>query len=621
MSPAAFGLGIDFGTSNTVAMLRWPDGRVKPLLFEGSPLLPSAVFAPADGGALIVGTDALHHARFSPQRLEPNPKRHIDEVSVLLGDREVTVVELVAAVLRHVADEAVRVTGGYLPSAALSHPAGWGPLRRSVIVDAAAAAGLGPVLLVPEPTAAANYFTAVLERDLAIGKALVVYDLGAGTFDASVVRRVATGFEVVAVDGLDDVGGLDVDAAIVGWLRASYSAREPEVWARLTNPVETDDRRQRRMLWDDVRVAKEMLSRAPAVLLHLPLADVDAQLTRDEFEGVAQPLLERTVRTVQGLIRYAELPAEDLAGLLLVGGSSRIPLVATLLHRAVGVAPTATEQPELVVAEGTLQSVERPASVSAAPVSAAPVSAAPVSPTGTVYRHGQVPAVAAIRPSAEQPGPVSGPPSPSSGPPSPGGESRVIPLWTIPVDSPRPAGGPEPAPSQGSRSSTTLVLAGILVMFVVIGITAGIAWRLRPGQNHVGAQSSSPAAAGFGAQTGASATATSSTSTPSVPVGNGGQTCNPCYTYVTVPDVENQYKDYAASQLRNIGLKVGAFTYETNPCVSVDTVIRTMPPAGQRVVEGSTVTLVLADANPLAKPCAGSSRPPPTPTPKPTPSA
>src|SRR5262249_21792736 len=66
MSSPAFGLGIDFGTSNTVAMLRWPDGRVKPLLFDGSPLLPSAVFAAADG-SLVVGSDALRHGRFAPE--------------------------------------------------------------------------------------------------------------------------------------------------------------------------------------------------------------------------------------------------------------------------------------------------------------------------------------------------------------------------------------------------------------------------------------------------------------------------------------------------------------------------------------------------------------------------
>jgi molecular chaperone DnaK (HSP70) len=195
MVSTAFGLGVDFGTSSTVAMLRWPDGRVKPLLFEGSPLLPSAVFAP-DQGPLVVGSDALHHGRFEPSQLEPNPKRLIDDEGLLLGSREVSVQELFTAVLRHVAVEAARVTGGdrARPPRWPTRPAGapCGGARSSTPPQAA---GLGAVTLVPEPVAAADYFTRVLNRDVPLGQALVVYDLGAGTFDSSAVRRVDSGFE------------------------------------------------------------------------------------------------------------------------------------------------------------------------------------------------------------------------------------------------------------------------------------------------------------------------------------------------------------------------------------------------------------------------------------------
>src|SRR5439155_9931485 len=97
-----FRLGIDFGTSNTVAVLRWPDGRVKPLLFDGSPLLPSAVYADADG-AILTGRDALHSARLQPHRFEPYPKRHLEDATVWLGDRAIPAVDLVATVLRRVA--------------------------------------------------------------------------------------------------------------------------------------------------------------------------------------------------------------------------------------------------------------------------------------------------------------------------------------------------------------------------------------------------------------------------------------------------------------------------------------------------------------------------------------
>jgi beta-lactam-binding protein with PASTA domain len=151
------------------------------------------------------------------------------------------------------------------------------------------------------------------------------------------------------------------------------------------------------MLWDDVRIAKEMLSRAPAVLVRLPALDLEIQLTRDEFEAAVQPLLARTVRTTSALIRYANLTQENIAGLLLVGGSSRVPLVATLLHRSLSIAPVATEQPELIVAEGALQSVapqpaiaHGPAQPQGAPVQGAPVSGVPTSgvPTSGVPTSG-----------------------------------------------------------------------------------------------------------------------------------------------------------------------------------------------------------------------------------------
>ncbi|MGI5236865.1 Hsp70 family protein [Dactylosporangium sp. CA-139066] len=367
MSPA-FGLGIDFGTSNTVALMRWPDGRVRPLLFDANPLLPSAVFAPSkpgpgsaapeSPGELVVGGDALHHARFDPAGLEPNPKQHIDEQAILLGAREVAVTELVAAVLRFVYAEARRVAGSDDFAVALAHPAGWGTSRRAVLAEAARRAGLGSARLVPEPVAAAHAFTAVLGQQVPTGKALVVYDLGAGTFDASVVVRRPAGFEAVAVDGLTDVGGLDIDATIVRWLGERYSPNDPELWNRLADAQDAESLRHRRMLWHDARVAKEMLSRAPAVVLQMPPPlNVDAQLTRDEFEAAAKPLLERTVFTTAALIRQAGVAPDDVAGVLLVGGGSRIPLVATMLHRSLGIAPTITEQPEIVVAEGCLLSL------------------------------------------------------------------------------------------------------------------------------------------------------------------------------------------------------------------------------------------------------------------------
>nr|WP_221375897.1 Hsp70 family protein [Actinoplanes polyasparticus] len=339
-------LGVDFGTSNTVAVARWPDGRARPILVDGSPLLPSAVFAEADG-TLVVGRDAVHSARIDPVRFEPNPKRRIDDGLVLLGEQEFPVVELIAAVLARVAEEWHRAVGPVTPDVTLTCPATWGSTRRSLLADAAARAGLTGARLVVEPVAAATYFAEVLGRDVPIGSVVVVHDFGAGTFDASVVARTASGFEVMAVDGRDDIGGLDVDAAIVEHLRTSE-------WQRLLEPSTAQERRAQRQLWEEVRIAKERLSRAQSAEFVVPLLDTEVHLTRDELEKLARPVLEQTVRVTKGLLDWADLPDGRLAGVFLVGGASRIPLVATLLHRELGEAPVVIEQPELVVAEGSI---------------------------------------------------------------------------------------------------------------------------------------------------------------------------------------------------------------------------------------------------------------------------
>jgi hypothetical protein len=125
-------LGIDFGTSNTVAVLRRADGQVRPVLFDGSPVLPSAVYAGPDG--FLVGQDAVHSARVQPERFEPTPKLRIDDGTVLLGDEEYDVVDVIAAVLRRVTAEASRP----VRQVTLTYPAAWGSRRRALLVRAAA---------------------------------------------------------------------------------------------------------------------------------------------------------------------------------------------------------------------------------------------------------------------------------------------------------------------------------------------------------------------------------------------------------------------------------------------------------------------------------------------------
>ncbi|WP_159104807.1 Hsp70 family protein [Plantactinospora sp. BB1] len=382
-------LGIDFGTYNTVAVLALPGREPRPLLFDGSPLLRSAVCADT-GERLLVGQDALHTALSLPQSYEPYPKRCVDEGTVLLGGREMSVEELFAAPLRRVASEVRLITTEPVTEAVLTYPAAWGTHRRGTLL-AAANRVLPTVRLVAEPVAAANFFVEVAGRELPVGRYAVVYDFGAGTFDVTVVRRTGDGFEVLATEGLADCGGLDVDAAIVERIGATIGSRDESLWARLTSPESTSDRRASQQLWANARAGKEMLTRSTTTLVHVPLFDVDMPLGREELEELAAPVVARTVATTRALLGRLDDGESAVAAVFLSGGSSRMPAVATALHRALDIAPSVVEQPELVVAEGSLRvpaGSAEPATVGVpAPLPAAePATAGTAAPGGRLGR-------------------------------------------------------------------------------------------------------------------------------------------------------------------------------------------------------------------------------------------
>jgi len=446
-APSSYRLAVDLGTSTTIAMLRWPDGRVRPLLFDGSPLLSSAVLLGADG-RLHVGRDAAHLARSSPERLEPNPKRRIDDDAVLLGASAVPVRDLLGAILRRVGSEANRVAGP-IGDLTLTYPAAWGPRRATLLADAAQQAGLPHPRLVGEPVAAATYFAHTMNLALPLGSSLLVYDLGAGTCDLTLLRRAPHGFDVVATDGLNDVGGLDVDAAIVGFLEASYGS----LWT---------DSVSRRQVWDEVRTAKEMLSRASSTVIAIPSLGKEVPLGREQFNGLIGPVLRPTIAMTKSLLRDSNQNGGPIA-LVLVGGASRIPLVASLLYETIGVAPVVIEQPELVVAEGALYSVPEPTSLTAMPVSGGAGPAAPVSGSIAPVSGGFAPVTNPSMPISALP---VAPVSPVVGGPRP-------PTFTPPPrPMPAPFGGPAPTPLPPpvkKRSALPIILAAVIALIVLGG--------------------------------------------------------------------------------------------------------------------------------------------------------
>ena len=467
-------LSVDLGTSNTVAVLSAHGRPPRVVEVDGSATMPSAVFADSDG-TLMVGRDAERRARLDPTRFEPNPKRRVDEQTLLLGDDIVPVTEALAAVLRRVFEETSRQLGGDQPDEVrLTHPAQWGPVRRNVLLSAARLAGANSGLsLVPEPVAAAAHFASFPGKGLAQGQALAVYDLGAGTFDVAVVGALGperSGFAVLAEDGLPDLGGLDVDQALLVHVGREVSHRDPQRWQRLLRPESTADRRTRRALQEDVRAAKEALSRHPQTEVPMPEPFTDVLVTRGELEALVRPALLRSVELVTRTLHSAGVSPSHLGGIYLVGGSSRLPLVATMITEKLGVLPTSLDQPETAVAFGAhhvsadglsmrTQNVEGQVAASGAP---------------TQHRQGGAPPGA----SAGQPhGPYGA--RGHLGPPGSG--------QSFPPSGPRPALAQQqahsafpayPAPRQaGPGRSRGKVLAGIAAVLLVL-VAAGATYLL-----------------------------------------------------------------------------------------------------------------------------------------------
>jgi len=386
--PADYLLSVDLGTSHTVAMVVWPDGRTRPLLFDGSPVMPSAVFLDPSG-VIHTGRDAERMALTAPERFEPNPKQRISDGTILLGDRELPVTAAFAAILSRVARTAIEAVG-HLPHAVLTCPAAWSEQRRASLHDAAAQAGYRPVKIITEPVAAAHYYTSRLANPLPPGQALAVFDFGGGTLDIAVLeRRMDGSFGVLADGGLQDLGGLDFDAALVAHIGATVRQREPEIWKKLEQPSGASELRNRRELWEEIRAAKEMLSRSSVAPVTVPDMAQSLHLTRGELDQISRPLLSRAVGETQRVLALTGRRPEQLAGLFLVGGSSRMPMVSKMLHEGLGIAPTVLEQPELPVSEGAALAM-----TSAAPVTPpAPMPSPPLSPTAPRTQAGSLPPI------------------------------------------------------------------------------------------------------------------------------------------------------------------------------------------------------------------------------------
>ena len=347
-------VAIDFGTTYTAAAIRRPGSQPAPVTLDadGSTRIPSGVLADADG-TLWAGKHAENKAALSPAAFQPTPKRCIGIGDNILGEHTYTDEALIAAVLGEVARELDRQHGGNLDAEIfLTYPAVWQRTKQNVLRAAARSAGLGEVTLVPEPVAAAHHYASLTTAGT--GEATVaVYDLGGGTFDVAVVRRNDTGQHTVGPhSGIDPLGGVDFDATLFRLIGRQAAQLFPDEWEQLEKPPDRTWRRNRRATLEEVRKAKEALSTHSTSSVYVPGIEEEFSITREELEDAIDPMLDQTIDVMERTLAAAGVTPTDLDAIYLVGGSSRIPLVARRISTAFSITPSTLEDPKLAVVLG-----------------------------------------------------------------------------------------------------------------------------------------------------------------------------------------------------------------------------------------------------------------------------
>jgi molecular chaperone HscA len=349
-------VGIDLGTTNSL-VAHVADATPNVIGGEGGPLVPSVVHYAADG-SVIVGRRAQAHAADAPSDTLASVKRLIgrgakdlasvramlpyelegDDRSVRMrvaGGRVVSPVEVSAEILRVLKARAEASLGGPIEGAVITVPAYFDDAQRQATRDAGRLAGLEVMRLLAEPTAAAVAYG----LDRGSTGVYAVFDLGGGTFDISILKLVDGVFEVKATGGDSALGGDDLDRAIASAVLADAGVDLARSERRLIGAAVAEARR-----------VKEALTDAPEA--QFTLGAIARTVTRAELTVWAQPLLDRTAKACRRVLKDAELDKADLDGVILVGGSTRSPVVRDHVAALFAKQPLSDLDPEQVVALG-----------------------------------------------------------------------------------------------------------------------------------------------------------------------------------------------------------------------------------------------------------------------------
>lgn len=324
-----YALGIDVGTTFTAAAVYRDSGPSIVQLGTHRAEIPSVVVFRGDD-TVLTGDAAERRSRTEPDRVAREFKRRFgDETPMFIGGSPRSPEMITSRLLRDVVDSVIEREGGPpTEGIAVTHPASWSEYKRNVLEQAVRMAGLSNVTLLAEPIAAAVHY-ASLERvpDDAL---IAVYDLGGGTFDAAVVAKRGERFELGGEpEGIERLGGVDFDAAVLEHVRTQLGDALDDLDLTGTEAVR---------LRADCIEAKEALSTDTDVTVTALTAgrEVSARLTRGEFEEMIRPVLDTSIEALRRALASAGARPADLHAVLLVGGSSRIPLVAELVGNAFG---------------------------------------------------------------------------------------------------------------------------------------------------------------------------------------------------------------------------------------------------------------------------------------------
>ena len=342
-------LVVDFGAATTVAALGWADGRWNLIQFDGRPGLPSSVFVREDG-VFATGREADRLGAITPERLVRSPKALLPTETVDVAGTPRDVVDLIAATLHRVREEASRAAGSVTFDVRFVVAATFGPKRRTQLRQAAARAGFPTITFTDTPVAVVRRLRAT-GHDLEVGSHVLVCDLGTG-IEASVVRIDDAGAEVVSTIANERAGGASIDAAVADF-HVEMQAAEPT-----TRDCEASVRAEvKPSALAAARAAKEALSAVDAVVVPAVDGGLPVLFTTDALRGVAGPVIVEAVEVVREAIAAAGPPEDRIVAVYCVGAGSRMPLFVDAIRESVAVPVTVVEDPDLAAVLGPLDSV------------------------------------------------------------------------------------------------------------------------------------------------------------------------------------------------------------------------------------------------------------------------